>query len=61
MSRHRIEGLVNFNLRILQTQMDALDTFVERERLRRGDPGVTRTTIIREAVSAYIKAPAIVE
>ena len=55
MPRPKIEGLVTFNLRILQSQLEAIDRIVTTEAETRGDPGITRTAIIREAVAAYVR------
>ena len=55
MGRPKIEGLVSINLRLLQTDLDALDRIVETERARRHDPGFTRTDLIREVLGAHAR------
>jgi len=55
MGRPKIEGLVPFNLRILREQKEALDRICEAERAKRGDPGLTVTDLIREALGAYVR------
>lgn len=55
MGRPKIEGLVPFNLRILKDQRDALVRICESERARRGDPGLTVTDLVREALAAFVR------
>lgn len=54
MGRPKIEGMAPFNLRILQKHKDALARICEAERVKRGDPALTVTDLIREAVAAYV-------
>lgn len=51
--RPKIEGLERFSLRLVRAQLDALDRVVTEESSCRGDPGLTRTDIVREALAAY--------
>ena len=60
MGRPKIEGLVPFNLRILREQKEALDRIGEAEREKRGDPGLTVTDLIREALAAYGKVDVLI-
>lgn len=53
--RPKIEGLTALNLRLLQSDLDALDRIVEAEREKRHDPGFNRTDLIREVLGAYAR------
>lgn len=55
MGRPKIEGLTGINLRLLETDLAALDRIVEAERARRHDPGFTRTDLMREVLGAYAR------
>lgn len=54
MGRPKIEGLVKFNLQLMADQKAALEKLVESERVRRGDPGLTLTDVMREALAEYL-------
>lgn len=56
MGRPKIEGMAPFNLRILQEHKDALGRICEAERVKRGDPALTVTDLIREYIAAGIVA-----
>lgn len=55
MGRPKIEGLVGLNLRLLESDLAALDRIVEAERVKRHDPGFTRTDLMREVLGAYAR------
>lgn len=55
MGRPKIAGLVGLNLRLLETDLAALDRIVEAERTKRHDPGFTRTDLMREVLGAYAR------
>ena len=54
MGRPKIDGLVSFNLRLMGDQKAALDDLCQRERVRRGDPGLTVTDLMREAFAEFL-------
>ncbi len=53
--RPKIEGLVTFNLRFQATTRDALERIVTERREATGNPALTVTDVIREALAAYAK------
>lgn len=55
MPRPKIEGLARFQLRLLKTQLDALDAAVLRERSA-GRLSMTTTDAIREACDLWLAA-----
>ncbi len=56
--RPKIEGLERFSLRLVRDQLNQLDAVVSEERVKRHDPALTRTDIVREALSHYFSARA---
>jgi hypothetical protein len=54
--RPRIDGLERFSLRLVRSQLDEIDAVVTEERVSRRDPALTRTDIVREALSEYFLA-----
>ena len=56
LGRPKIEGLERFSLRLVRAQLDEIDVVVAQERAKRGDPALTRTDIVREALSCYFAA-----
>ena len=55
MGRPKIDGLVGLNLRLLKEHLDALDRILSAERVKRSDPGLNRTDLLREAVAAFVR------
>lgn len=54
--RPKIDGLERFSLRLVRSQLDEIDAVVTEERVSRRDPALTRTDIVREALSEYFLA-----
>ena len=54
--RPKIEGLERFALRLVKEQLYGIDEVVAIERVRRCDPALNRTDVIREFVAKGIEA-----